>query len=932
MPTIDDSIKKIDSVICRHLDEIENNSRGAISQDILEQLIKFVNHIMLKFYANGKEIPITAENIAKATEFAQINSDLYTLYKFHNYLEVVTTQYTLDEDGSERLMLKYYQYLLEAKNLLRHYFGIEVLHNIDKFPLHLDDTLQEYYKKISEIIERHPVELHTDSKDKYYIQKIKPLFVNRKIYYEVTFTPIDDRKNKSKSNRVIAFTKLPIKSNYASKFHLIHETIEILGKTMPIIIIDGWEISIRDCEFQNFIKLIKGEKKRVSYPEQRIICEFLTKTRYTLTSLMDFPDKAYDKLTLEWKNNLKSTVFIPILDQCRNLIRNGRKGQNVLRYLLYNMNNVIIKNQYSSGYYSKYYEEWINTGNSYLSGLYLSNGCRQFDSLPFNRSPVGHNPKLSAVFDCIPCKNKRPELFARFIRNNTEGKGQLFTNIEELSNFPDYPKLIEQYNNSLYSGHRPASDLMLEHNHVFINDYKLDTCTVIEKLQELAESGIENYSDDVDIWLLFDDYEIDCDEKKAIITRIFSESKVGVIYGSAGVGKSTLINHVSHYLNDDAKLYLTQTNPAKENLMRKIDAENTTFSTIESFKRQGSFAQYKLLVIDECSTVSNKDMVEVLQKANFEMLLLVGDTYQIDAIQFGNWFSVLKSFLPESAVFELTQPHRTKDERLLELWDKVRRMDDTAKEVIERESYSLKVDETLLSSLEPGEAILCLNYDGLYGINNINRFLQESNPNPAIQWDVQQYKVDDPILFLDSDRFHPVIHNNMKGFIRKIEILDRDTPDERIQFDVEVPKAIDESETRFLDFQLIESFEGKEKSLIRFYVHKLKSADEDGDDFGSRTVVPFQVAYAVSIHKAQGLEYDSVKIVITDEVEELVTHNIFYTAITRAREKLKIYWTPEVEEKVINRIKPRDISKDVELLKNYLVDRQQEEDPFDFFL
>ena len=512
MPSINESIRKIDNVICRHLDEIENNSRGAISQDILEQLTKFVNHIMLKFYANGREISITAENIAKATEFAQINSELYTLYKFHNYLEIVTTQYTLDEDGSERLMLKYYQYLLEAKNLISHYFGIEVLHNLDKFPLHLDDTLQEYYKKISEKIERHPAEFHTDSKDKYYIQKIKPLFVNRKIYYEITFAPIDGRKNKAKSNRVIAFTKLPIKSNYASKFHLINETIEILGKTMPIIIIDGWEVSIRDCEFQNFIKLIKGEKKRVPYPEQRLICEFLTRTKYTLTDLMDFSDKAYDRITLEWKNNLKSTVFIPILDECRKLIRKGRSGQNVLRYLLYNMNNVIIKGQYSDGYYSKYYEEWVHARNSYLSGLYLSNGCRQFDSLPFNRSPVGHNPKLGAVFDCIPCKDKRPELFARFIRNNTEGKGQLFTDIDELGNFPDYPILIEKYNDSLYSGHRPESDLMLEHNQVFINDYKLNTCTVIEKLQELSESGIENYSDDVELWLLFGDYEIDCDE------------------------------------------------------------------------------------------------------------------------------------------------------------------------------------------------------------------------------------------------------------------------------------------------------------------------------------------------------------------------------------------------------------------------------------
>lgn len=258
-------------------------------------------------------------------------------------------------------------------------------------------------------------------------------------------------------------------------------------------------------------------------------------------------------------------------------------------------------------------------------------------------------------------------------------------------------------------------------------------------------------------------------------------------------------------------------------------------------------------------------------------------------------------------------------------------MDDTAKEVIERESYSLKVDESLLSSLDPGEAILCLNYDGLYGINNINRFLQESNPTPAVQWDIQQYKVGDPILFLDSDRFFPVIHNNMKGIIKGIEILDPDTNEERIQFDVEIPKVVDESDLRRINLELLECWESEGKSLVRFCVHKLKSADEDGDESASFTVVPFQIAYAVSIHKAQGLEYDSVKIVITDEVEELVTHNIFYTAITRAREKLKIYWTPEVEEKVINRIKPRDISKDVELLKNYLTEKQQE-DSFDFWI
>jgi len=91
------------------------------------------------------------------------------------------------------------------------------------------------------------------------------------------------------------------------------------------------------------------------------------------------------------------------------------------------------------------------------------------------------------------------------------------------------------------------------------------------------------------------------------------------------------------------------------------------------------------------------------------------------------------------------------------------------------------------------------------------------------------------------------------------------------------------------------------KSIIRFTVNKSKSADEDNPRGCSTKddIMPLQIAYAVSIHKAQGLEYDSVKIVITDEIDELITHNIFYTAITRTRNKLKIYWTPEVEKKCL---------------------------------
>lgn len=66
-----------------------------------------------------------------------------------------------------------------------------------------------------------------------------------------------------------------------------------------------------------------------------------------------------------------------------------------------------------------------------------------------------------------------------------------------------------------------------------------------------------------------------------------------------------------------------------------------------------------------------------------------------------------------------------------------------------------------------------------------------------------------------------------------------------------------------------------------------------------RSVIPFQLAYAVSIHKAQGLEYDSVKVIIPNSNSEKITHGIFYTAITRAKKRLKIYWSAETMDKIV---------------------------------
>ena len=153
-------------------------------------------------------------------------------------------------------------------------------------------------------------------------------------------------------------------------------------------------------------------------------------------------------------------------------------------------------------------------------------------------------------------------------------------------------------------------------------------------------------------------------------------------------------------------------------------------------------------------------------------------------------------------------------------------------------------------------------------------------------------------------------------YIVDFQLLDEGKVHEGIQFDIEIDRPLIDMDTKNMDFTIVGNAPNG-NSIIRFIVNKNKTTDED-DDGSSKTVVPFQIAYAISIHKAQGLEYDSVKVIITDEIDELITHSIFYTAITRARKSLKIYWTQPVEEKVLNQIKPQDHARDVSLLKQEL--------------
>jgi hypothetical protein len=892
MTTIDAQIRSADQVICGNIATL-GHDRALLSQNLLSQARNLIEAVAVRLYNSNGGAEFTHAAIKPALAYVgSARKEISFLHRFHGFIQKSSSHYTMDGDTSERLMLKYYEYLLRVRSMLSDVCGIESLANLESFPVDLDPSLREYHEKIAERISAVELTPPVDgTARRYYIHKTRPFFVNGRIYYEITFYRAANKANKF--DRIIAFTDIEVTDKYAAQLTLHADSIEVLGQTMPITLIRQWEVSIRPCEFDNFARLFGiASSARSGTSEYRYLMRSLTTRLSNLLDLTEMSDDEYARLRSAGTARVTRPQIFPALDAARDIVRRRVPGHSVIRYLLLSMHNQFLKPQYSGS----------RNSNGRLSGLRLNYGCIPFDTMPFCTSLVGHNPRYGDLVESLDAAGRNHELLARRVKSRVENDGVLYTPRAELEDLGDIDQLIETYNAALYPAHRARRSLVSDREHVFIRAYEDDTVAIVEKLREFASTGVDGYSDAVEQWLAGTPGGIDDSVKQDALKSLFSQSKVALVYGAAGTGKSTMVNHVANYFNEKRKLFLAHTNPAVDNLKRRVAAQGSTFRTISSHLHRGVIdPEYDVLVIDECSTVSNTDLIKVLESTRFKLLVLVGDIYQIESIQFGNWFSVIRSFIPRESVFELTTPFRTTNDALLSFWDKVRNVSNDIAEVIAHDGYSTPLNESLFAHRDDG-IILCLNYDGLYGINNVNRFLQSGNAGSSVEWGASTYKVGDPVLFNDTERFGPAIYNNLKG-----EIVNIDRSSDSVRFDVELDRPITEFDVDGVDLIWVSG------STVRFTVHERYNSDEDDDSVN--TNVPFQVAYAVSIHKAQGLEYDSVKIVITDANEENISHSIFYTAVTRARERLQIFWTPETQQRILGQLQIRNSSKDVALLR-----------------
>lgn len=877
-------IKVCDIQITRNLDEIDVASRDMVSQMILPRLYDLC---MATLLLNSLKLGNTKPNLKLAWEQSLLNINTKYLAVFMKGLKYIDGR--IPDDGqSERLMLKYYDFMWNIRNFVKDQYGLSILQNLEKFPLDNDKLDEHYYKLIAESFESADLSVNDFSPSRFYIVKKTPFFIGKEKFYEITFQL--SGLYATKYNRLTAYTKENISTNYSLKIGWTETFIDLWGIKSCIKIITNWEVAIEPKCLNKLSKIIKIPTKiSVKFGEYSALMDFLTKTGINLLELIDLDNALFNKTIEEIYRASRTTQFKDVLVYLHSVYSKNSDliGAKTVRYLLLNLREETIINVMP------------RSDQSILpaSELFLSKRCYPFErnpllsNLPNCNTGTSNNIKnIADVIDKEDLKRVYPYLK---IKNRIKETGEIFFDINSIATEEE----ILNYNESLdkwelSNGYR----INVENGLVSIDSYEKTTICILKRLLEFSKKcndGQEEYNKN---FLKNSSINFNDPLKKQALQNAFVKSNILLIYGAAGTGKTTLINYLSNMMSGHKKLFLTKTHTAKQNLERRIETPgpHADFISIDSFTKRVNLPDYDVIFVDECSTIDNRTIWNFLNKVNDDtFIVFAGDIHQIESIDFGNWFYYAKDIIntPGSNI-ELLNTWRTKDEHIINLWQEVRHNGDIVTELLAMDGpFSDEIGEKIFEDKDDDEVVLCLNYDGKFGLNNMNSYFQSNNPNTdLVVWQEWCYKVGDSILFNDTKRFS-LLYNNLKGKIVGIE-----KSIDKITFIIDILIVLTKKDCDKEGIDFIYAKDGSTRISFSVYAYDENTEDEEKI---MKTVVPFQLAYAVSIHKAQGLEYDTVKVVIPKSNSEKITHGIFYTAITRAKKKLKIYWDAEIMNKII---------------------------------
>jgi exodeoxyribonuclease V alpha subunit len=407
-----------------------------------------------------------------------------------------------------------------------------------------------------------------------------------------------------------------------------------------------------------------------------------------------------------------------------------------------------------------------------------------------------------------------------------------------------------------------------------------------------------------------EDIELSPKQKQAI--KLVNDNNVSIITGGPGTGKTTIIKTIIDMYDSFNKstVLCAPTGRAAKRMTEATGKEAKTLHRLLEIRKiledgldpdmDVAPISADVIIIDEMSMV-DIFLMNLFLKGIFKgsKVVFVGDSDQLPSVGPGN---VLKDLISSESVPYIVLNKIFRQAAQSEIIVNSHKVNEGINFIgdISNEGDT-KDDCHFIAENNPDQAIsrIIFQYDdytqvitptkkGKLGTKNLNKVLQEKfNP---FEVDVDEKKFGD-VIFRVGDKVMQTKNNY----------------DIQWQKDDEIGQGIFNGEMGIITE--IDDIDGR--IWIRFDDGKVAGIEYQDMD-------QIEHAFAITVHKSQGSEFSKVIMPILDVSPILLTRNILYTGMTRAKDDLTIIGNSETIEYMINNVNTKKRNSGLEYkLKNY---------------
>ena len=425
---------------------------------------------------------------------------------------------------------------------------------------------------------------------------------------------------------------------------------------------------------------------------------------------------------------------------------------------------------------------------------------------------------------------------------------------------------------------------------------------IVKKLRSMPQEVVKLSSMDISSLIQKVETRIGvryADKQREAIFRCMNGG-VTIITGGPGTGKTTVVKGIISIFNDlglktslaaptgrAAKRMSEATGEEAKTIHRLLEMERGAGDEVKFNRNSRNPLDEKVIIVDEASMIDLSLMYALTQALKRgARLILIGDSDQLPSVGAGNVLEDLISsgtldtvrlteiFRQSKESLIVTNAHRINSGEgpLLNITDNdfffVRRENEREISDTVADLITQRLPKTYGSAIKEQIQVISPSKKGAGGVELLNSALQERvNPKAAFK----KEKASHGVIFREGDRVMQTVNN----------------------YEIEWEKNGLSGFGIFNgDIGIIESIDFKNEAINIWFDDRFVRYDFENLD-------QLELSYSITVHKSQGSEYPVVIIPMYSCPPMLMTRNLLYTAVTRAKKMVILVGRSDIPERMV---------------------------------